>query len=97
MLVHLLTEVVATGSEVENQVEVLSDSLEERHVQFVAHVGIFLDDVAHLFHVGQLIDLFLSILVFFTFLAADQSTLRLLELCIDVDKSSKHVMTSGNL
>ena len=86
MFVHLLSEIRAARSEVEDQVEVFPHTLQESIVECVARGCLSLDGVSLVLQVGQLVhDLFF---LFFVLLArflllASQSLLRLLLLLLD--------------
>jgi hypothetical protein len=75
VVVHLLTEVVARWGEIENEMEVLSNSLEKVQVQSVANIGVFPHDISHILQVRQLIYLLLWVFLFFSFFASNKSIL----------------------
>ena len=62
MTVHFLTEVLARRSEVEDQVEILSHSLKETVVEFVAFDCILAQNGSLIFQKGQLVELFFFLL-----------------------------------
>ena len=62
MTVHFLTEVLARRSEVEDQVEILSHSLKETVVEFVAFDCILAQNGPLIFQKGQLVELFFFLL-----------------------------------
>ena len=62
MTVHFLTEVLARRSEVEDQVEILSHSLKETVVEFVAFDCILAQNGPLIFQKGQLVELFFLLL-----------------------------------
>lgn len=97
MIIHLFTEVIARGSEVKDQMEVLSHPLEEIQVKLVANIGILFNYIAHILLVCELVDLLLRVLCLFSLFATNKSVLRLFELCLDRDQRCKHVMMSSDL
>ena len=67
MIVHLLSEVLARGREVEDQMEVLAHALEEAVVELIALRRILPDQHPLVLQEGELIEFLLLLFYFFFF------------------------------